>query len=227
MVIHGYNTGSIQTLATRLHDCDVSLRWGGPQVAGAINGECHLMDGLEQLQTLQAANIPIPQFVVNADYGINFEGLWLARRRNHTQGSDIIQVGQHIRGRRPWRRSDYFVKYIPAVREWRFHILNGDSIARGLKYYTGLRNNAGPIPNQPDPIIRSRRLGWHLNHEPNPPKALRQLAKSAVAAIGYDLAAVDLLELEDGSGVVLECNSRPAIRDEYTLTKYEQAFRSL
>lgn len=223
MIIHGHNIGSILTLAARLHDCPVALRWGGPQVAGAINGQVHLLDGLEQLVKLRSLGVACPDFIVNADYGINIpEGLWLARKRNHTQGRDILQVGQRVRGRRPWQRSDYFVKYIPAVREWRFHIFKGQSIGRGLKYRPD--NIYTPVQH---PIIRSRRLGWHLCHDVDPPRGLRDLAKRAVEAVGYDLGAVDLLELEDGSGVALEVNSRPSIRDEYTLGRYEQAFRSL
>lgn len=226
MRIYGHNTGLILQLAEQLRDVDVGLRWGGPQVAGAINGDVHLMDGLEQLQVLQTKRIKVPEFIVRFPTQPGED--WLGRRRHHTQGRDIIPVGSRIRGRRNWQNSDYFVRYIPnVVREWRFHILKGASIARGLKYYIGLRNNAGPIPEPEHPIIRSRRLGWHLRHDIDPPKALREQAKAAVEAVGYDLGAVDILELEDGTGCVLEVNSRPAIRDEYTIDKYASALRAL
>lgn len=230
MQIHGHRSGSILVLAERLTDCPVSLRWGGNQVAGAINGQAHILDGLDQLNTLQAAGVPVPEFIVNPDYSIPMPtgGIWLARLREHSQGKDIIPVGTRIRRRRRWQDSDFFVKYVEnVVREWRIHILNGHSIARGLKYYTGLRNDAGPIPEMVAPIIRSRRLGWHIRHDVKPPKGLRDVAKAATTAVGYDLGAVDILELSDGSFVTLEVNSRPAIRDEYTLSAYERAFRSL
>lgn len=228
MRIHGHATGSILLLAERLTDRnDIAVRWGGPQVAGAINGECHLMDGLEQLQTLKEKGIVVPEFIVQTDYiqNVDITG-WLARRRNHTQGRDIIPVGQHVHGRRRWQNSDYFVKYQPARAEWRFHILEGVSIARGLKYYTGVRSTLVPEPIN-TPIIRSRRLLWHLRHDISPPAVIREAAKAATAAVGYDLGAVDVLELEDGSPCVLEVNSRPAILDEYTLNAYSKALRNL
>jgi len=222
--IYGHRSGSILELERRLHDCPVSLRWGGNMVAGAINGQAHLLDGLQQLETLRTAGIRVPEFIVNPDYSIPMPtgGLWLARKREHSQGKDIIPVGQRIRGRRPWQRSDFFVKYIPnVVREWRFHIVDGKCIARATKVWAG----NGPEPTNA-PIIRSRRLGWHMRHDIKPNKLLREAAKAAVAAVGYDLGAVDLLELNDGSAVILEVNSRPAIRDEYTLAAYEAALRA-
>lgn len=235
MQIFGHTDGSIQALAARLADIPtIRLRWGGPQVANAINGQVHLLDGLEQLQTMQAAGIAVPEFSVNPLWAVGQQppeipGIWLARKRNHAQGRDILIAGQRVRGRRLWQASDYFVKYISAVREWRFHIFRGQSIARGLKCRVDSNGNNYyyTFDNMGEPIIRSRRLGWHLRHDIDPPKGLRPLAKQAVEAIGYELGAVDLLELEAGSGIVLEVNSRPAIRDEYTLSAYERAFRAL
>lgn len=231
MRIYGHRTGSILELERRLADCNVSLRWGGPQVAGAINGQVQLLDGLQQLQILQTKGIIVPTFSTQSAVCEQLEGLWLARKRNHTQGKDIIPCTlrgvQRVKGRRNWRDSDFFIKYIPAVREWRFHILNGQSIARGLKVIVDNYPHAQAVAEFTHPIIRSRRLGWHMEHTTVPSKVVRAAAKAAVAAVGYDLGAVDLLELADGSACVLEVNSRPAIRDEYTLTAYEQAFRRL
>ena len=228
MQIYGHRSGSILELERRLHDCPVSLRWGGNMVAGAINGQAHLLDGLEQLTVLRGKDIPTPEFINQAQMQQHrFDGtfgsdLWLARKCQHSQGKDIIPVGQRVRGRRPWQRSDFFVKYIPnVVREWRFHIVDGKCIARATKVWAG----NGPEPTNA-PIIRSRRLGWHMRHDIKPNKLLREAAKAAVAAVGYDLGAVDLLELNDGSAVILEVNSRPAIRDEYTLAAYEAALRA-
>lgn len=215
MQIFGHQEGPIQLLAQRLQDCNVRLRWGGPQVAGALNGQVHLLDGYEQLQHFVEAGVPCPEFTPDLPLGRG----WLGRKRQHTQGKDISRSQSSDK---VWRQSDYWVKYMPAKSEWRFHILNGHSIGRGLKVWVG----PGPEPQAP-PVIRSRRLGWHLQHNVEPPKGLRKVAKAAVAACGYELAAVDILELADGTPCVLECNSRPAIRDPYTLLAYERAFRGL
>lgn len=197
-------------------------------VAGAINGQAHLLDGLEQLQVLGSKGLVVPEFVTNVDGRLRldtvpFDGVWLARKRDHSQGKDIIPVGTVVRKRRRWQDSDFFVKYIPGVvREWRFHVVKGESIARATKVWAG----HGSEPTTA-PVIRSRRLGWHMRHDVEPGKGLRKAAKAAVEAVGYELGAVDLLELTNGSAVILEVNSRPAIRDEYTLAAYERAFRRL
>ena len=220
MQIHGHRSGSILTLAERLSDCPVALRWGGNQVSGAINGAASILDGLSQLVALKAAGVPVPEFTTNAADATG--GLWLARKRDHSQGKDIIPVGTVIRRRRKWQDSDFFVRYISNVaREWRIHVVDGLSIARATKVWAG----SGTEPTTA-PIIRSRRLGYHMRHDIKSPKLVRETAKAAVKAVGYDLGAVDLLELTDGSVVVLEVNSRPAIRDEYTLAAYAAALRA-
>src|SRR5665213_836250 len=229
MRVYGNRTGSVLELERRLADVDAGLRWGGPQVDNAINGQVHLMDGLEQLRALEAAGLKVPEFTIDPEEAldVNPGTTVLARKTDHTQGLDIIPVGVCTALRRNWRHSDYYVKYISDVaREWRFHIFKGRSIARGLKHF--IDGSILPTTNQPAGlIIRSRRLGWHLRHDIDPPKGLRTIAKDAVTSIGYELGAVDILELVDGSFVVLEIHSRPALGDEYTLDAYREAFRSL
>lgn len=223
MRVHGHRIGTVLELEHRLGESGPDLRWGGQFVPGAINGEANLLDGLQQLQTMNAAGIKVPLFTVGLTTNRHMVGTWLARKAHHTQGRDIIPVGQRIRGRRRWEDSDFFVQYVPdVVREWRFHILRGESIARALKVWSG----DGPEPTT-HPIIRSRRLGWHMRHDVDPPKAIRKAAKAACEAVGYDLGAVDVLELTTGEACVLEVNSRPALRDEYTLGQYVKAFRAL
>lgn len=90
----------------------------------------------------------------------------------------------------------------------------GHSIARGLKFQA-----EPPWRKLP---VRSRSNGWRLRHDVAPPEGLRDLAKKAVEAVGYDFGAVDLLVQEDGTQTVLEIN-RAAGCDNYTASAYAQA----
>ena len=232
MIVHGHACGSVLQLAARLADVDIHLRWGGPQVHGAINGGVHLLNGLEQLQAFSTARVPHPHVLlphetaaVNAS--IEMGSVLLGRRLEHTQGRDIrpsnTPATRHLRR---WQDSDFYTTYVAARSEWRFHILRRrdgtlTSIGRGRKVW--VRQDDAPTTGV---IVRSRRLGWHLAHNIDPPKGLRSAAKAAAEACHYDLAAVDVLELQDGRACVLECNSRPALRDDYTLSAYERALRS-
>jgi hypothetical protein len=233
MQILGHTRGAVLGLAERLRDCNVRLRWGGEQVADAINGKAHLHNGLEQLQAFTKANVPTIQYTTDPksrDAWAAAGQIVLGRSLNHTQGLDIVWPGISAKRNIAWNKRDFWTIYKPAAREWRVHIVNGHSIARGLKHFAP---EAGDKPLVDGKVlIRSRRLGWHMRHDVPPPKGLRDVAKAAVAAVGYDLGAVDILQVGDGKTVplqyfVLEVNSRPAIRDEYTLAAYEKALRNL
>jgi hypothetical protein len=233
MIIHGHATGSVRNLLEPLFDCPVHLRWGGDFVPGAINGQAHLLNGLEQLQAFRAAGVACPDFTTDLQTARDWSqsSIVLGRLLNHTQGKDIISIaplgqmfGKRRGPRRTWNDSDFWVRYALASVEWRFHIVNGQSIGRGLKS----PSIATHTPRPGEPTIRSRRLGWVLDHTQKPPEAARELAKAACAAVGYDLAAVDLLQLAGKRQfMVLECNSRPAIRDRYTIAAYAKALRAL
>lgn len=93
-------------------------------------------------------------------------------------------------------------------------------IGRGKKVWVGEGEPQGLAK-----FVRSRRNGWHLEHKSEPPKGVRTAAKTAVKALGYDFGAVDLLVREGGEVVVLEVNSAPALRDDYTWTAYTNAIR--
>lgn len=239
MQILGHARGAVMTLAERLADCNVRLRWGGQQVDGAVNGKAHLADGLEQLKAFAGANVSTIQFTTDPkirDQWVATGFKVLGRSLHHTQGRDIVWPGQSAKKNVAWNKRDFWVIYQPAYQEWRVHIVNGNSIARGLKHFkpaevgTELESKTTWDANT---IIRSRRLGWVMRHDVEPPKGLRTIAKEAVKAVGYDLGAVDILQLAtkpagaDQKFMVLEVNSRPAIRDEYTLTAYEKALRRL
>jgi hypothetical protein len=250
MIIHGHATGSILSLREPLRDSPVQLRWGGPPVGPqAINGSAALLGGLAQLENLAVRGVPTVDFTTS----IEEAHAWLrqgatvyARDNEHTQGKDILCAYQDQRSVRPvvwkylqcgrstpqniadFRAKDFWTKWVPSLREWRFHILrsNGEytSIGRALKVWEGDRRGEPPGNNPTSPCVRSRRLGWVMAHNVDPPEGLRTLAKRAVAACSYDLGAVDILETPQG-GVVLEVNSRPAIRDPYTIERYTDALR--
>jgi hypothetical protein len=237
----------IMQVAERLVDQpNIHLRWGGDFMIGAINGSCPLLNGLQQLQRFTANNVPTVEYTTDPvirDQWMLANHIIFGRKLHHTQGKDIVVPGHkgncmrtigHVKctckaARRTakWLTSDFWVKYIASAAEWRMHILKVPgreqkvvSIARGLKTYSSASKPAD------NPIIRSRRLGWTLQHTEMPPKGLRQLAKQAMLACGYDLGAVDILVLPDSTFKVLEVNSRPAVRDEYTIEKYVSALRT-
>lgn len=168
------------------------------------------------------------------------------RRWTHERGNDIVgsgykagyngwhefttRKGNRVRRAmfRPeyfnpsWLNRDFWVKIIPSnliIAEWRVHIFQGRSIAKGLKVQTG-----PTIRRQP---VRNRANGWTLDHTAELPINVREAARRAVAAVGYNFGAVDLFEMNDGDPIVLEVNSAPALLSEYTLNAYTNAISKL
>jgi hypothetical protein len=193
------------------------------------------ISNLEQLRRFASNGVPCPEFTddINIAYDWVFDLRTVyGRKAEHTKGKDIViashkwtavppSVGGHP-GSRPmfripdtWYERDYWTKLVPNVlEEWRIHVFDGKSIARGLK----VNEHGGDLG-----LIRNRGAGYIMRHAVDPPKGLRTLAKNAVAACGYTYGAVDLLVTAEGS-FVLEVNSAPAM-DNYTRGKYVAAIR--
>lgn len=228
---------SALALQAKLGDSTLRVRWGGAIAPGAVQGEVHLLSAVEQLASLRAAGVACPDYTTTYEIALKWaeEGhRVLGRNFYHSQGSDIIPYWKGkewpTRGAsRRFAQKDFWVKAVQMItHEWRVHVMR--SKASGNYYSIGIGQKvhiSSPRPSalQAGFTIRSRRLGWHLDHTTALPGSLRTLAKQAVAAVKYDFGAVDLLQLMDGTGVVLEVNSCPALRDEYTLDRYARALQ--
>jgi hypothetical protein len=200
------------------------------------------VDGVQQLQAMGDAKIGVPMFTSDLQEATEWQqagsNMW-GRLTTHTQGRDIRRYGH-----KEWAQREFWVKQIPAdaiVNEWRLHVFNGLSIARGKKTQVEL------LARKLAPLVRSRRNGWRLAHADEPPQGAKFYAKAAVQACGYLWGAVDMLEVdltklppntilnqeklqkslvksELTPFVVLEVNQKPGM-DEYTAGKYAEAIK--
>lgn len=187
----------------------------------------------EQLQRFQDVGLRVPEWIKDLDIAREWlaEGFTvLGRREDHTQGRDIVirdlSTPFGHRDRIRWRNRDWWCKFIPSTSEWRIHVFDGRVIARGMKVWDE-DTLAAPIVNTP---IRSRRRGWLLDHSIDPPSALRDAGRAAIAATGYLYGAVDMLVTGSPTApdlndiVILEANRLPAM-DDYTRAAYTTAIR--
>lgn len=188
----------------------------------------------EQLQRFQDVGLRIPEWTTDLNTAISWlrsGATVLGRREDHTQGRDIrIQTGTfpnrgtYLR----WRtRSEWWCKFVPSTSEWRIHVFDGRVIARGMKTIPDIIARREPNLTTP---VRSRRNGWFLDHSIDPPSALRDAGRAAIAATGYLYGAVDMLVTSSPTApdlndiVVLEANRLPAM-DDYTRAAYATAIR--
>lgn len=133
---------------------------------------------------------------------------WVGRSNNHTGGSDLLT---------PPPQPDYFVKKIELVEEFRVHSFMGKSIRAGKK-----------VPREgvaQHPWVRSWDGGWRISYDGvSSKKKHRELAHTAVAALGLQFGAVDIGQKRDGTFVVLEVNRSPGLEGG-TVTAYADAVR--
>ena len=120
------------------------------------------------------------------------------RRNNHIGGSDLLQGGGGI------FIPDYYSRKENIVEEYRLHIFRGKSIRAGVK-----------VPREDSEThewIRSFDAGWRIQYDGfKSRREMRDLASSAVTALGLDFGAVDLGRLDTGELIVLEVNRAPGI----------------
>ena len=167
--------------------------WPAPQEARWLNRE-HNVGKYRELERLSEAEVPVPAFarLRPAD-----SREWLARRFRHQGANDLLAE---------LRTGDYYVEFTPVKYEFRIHIFNGVSIRAGIKC---------PRTAEPHPRFRSWNAGWYLDYGEACQNRVRQwirdAAKQAVKALGYDFGAVDIGVKADKTPVVFEVNSAPGL----------------
>jgi hypothetical protein len=223
---------------------EVSLFWG---VTPPLNPtqqtiSCgNIAEGVEQLRLLTTATVAVPAHTTDLAQAQEWQQtneVW-GRLNRHTQGKDIRKFGH-----KEWSQREFWVKQIPQtaiIDEWRLHVFNGQSIARGKKTQVEI------LARKLSGVVRSRRNGWRLQHTDEPPVGAKFYAKTAVQGLGYlwgavDMLQVDLTQLGEGivenyaklverknktkspmeAFVVLEVNQMPGM-DDYTAGKYATA----
>jgi hypothetical protein len=140
------------------------------------------------------------------------------RLQKHSKGRDIVGPTS----KDFWKR-EFWVKVIPdIVAEWRIHIFDGHSIARGLKVQMPDTANQKSVVVKRGLPVRNRLTGWRMRHDVDPPKEVRETARAAVKALGYLYGAVDLAVTGNGDVYVFEVNTGAGL-DDYTAERYAKA----
>lgn len=200
-------------LADRLKDIDgPDINWGYPR-GGAINSDQAIRLASNKRQALQAmieAGVPTPRLFTNA---IVLDTPVIGRPDSHKAGSGFYFCRTEAGVRRAIRKgATHFLEFIPKAREFRVHVAFGRSIKIAEKIGDGNRKSfkRGAEFVYPD-----------FDHK----KSLRRYAKQAVASLGLDFGAVDIL-YKDGKYYVLEVNTAPSLTSASdAIDRYVKAFK--
>lgn len=171
---------------------DLVVNWGAcidwPYWPGVTILNKHpLGDKLAEIQRLHKAGVPCFEFRTTKPA----TGTWLARRRMHYEGNDLLNEGY----------GDFWTRKENIKKELRFHVFKGKVIQTQFK--KAVKENAHPW-------IRSWATGWDWKNGGDTTPAMYKAAVEAVEACGLDMGAVDI-GIMDGHNefVVIEVNTAP------------------
>lgn len=199
------------------------IRWGNAGEWEYDRGSNHVVnkaskislagDKYRTLEVLREAGIAVPDFQTSLPDPE--DGLWFGRKRRGFGGRDIrfFEAPTFAAG------SEWFSRFIPNNREYRFHVVGGEVVRTQRKYpdRPELDRHGGKIKNHangyvfkaPQSKLRSSRL---------------ETAVAAVEALGLDFGAVDAV-IDPGEAMyVLEVNTAPAC-SPLTAQAYTNALR--
>jgi hypothetical protein len=188
----------------------------------ALNARCSAGDKMEQGVILrrelglEALNVQPIAGIIQTAMASNtrtFPVPLIARRRKHAQGRDI-RVCKTLKGLQAAARNHGFITpFVESDTEYRVWIYRNRILAVYEKRLTEPEKNTG--------FGRNRSKGWtfHSLSTSDIPESLRRVCRAAIAALGLDFGAVDVLGKRNADGsttcCVLEVNSAPGVSDEH------------
>ena len=195
--------------AVRSSDCDIN--WGRNRASRALNPDISNATNKRLMRELFAdAGVPAPQLftpdeardalssAARTGWG---QPLWLIGRPDqHTRQRGMWlcesprDVDRALRGTRRKKPATHFMEYIPAGREFRVHVLDGQSLRISQKRID---------PDDPRKYTTIKPTLRRREH-------IRNAAKAAVEALGLDFGCVDILAT-GRQAWVLEVNTAPGV----------------
>jgi len=188
---------------------DVILSWGcsydGPKPC--VNGHVNQFNKFNCFNEFRKAGVLCPTTfgVDRLDEQAPFP--WLARKKQHQKGKDIVVCKTRREAKEVWERGEhaFFSVFIPTDTEYRVWVFKGKAFSTYEKVFKGVGEYEG--------FMRNRRFGFSFQKRDDliGSHQIEGPCIKAVAALGMDWGAVDILKGKDGKFYVLEINSMPNI----------------
>lgn len=186
-----------------------------------MNHPSKVRDAVNKLSTfinLEHAGVRHPDWTDDRNLVDLEQGKWLARTNLTGSAGEGIVV---IREESELIDAPLYVKYIKKEKEYRVHVFAGEAI------FVQQKKKEREVEQTNDQkLIRNRDNGWVfcLTNDEEVPQALKDEAIKAVAALGLDFGAVDIIiGKQDGLPYVLEVNTAPGIQSPTLLDAYVSA----
>lgn len=197
----------------RWHTEDLSYVNHPEAVAQAVNK-------ISCFQVLQAHGISIPEFTVEHDEALFWEGIVYARHKVTSHSANGLQIVRPEDIHFP--RAPLYTKAIEGDGEYRVHVFDGKVID-----YRKKSRRYDDTPTEDERMVRNLGTGWVFRSQNlRRLERIEQLAIDAVDALGLVFGAVDIIKDTSGNVYVLEVNCAPAM-EEQTMDNYLEAIDNL
>jgi len=179
---------------------------------------------LTAFQMMKEAGVSIPEFTTDSDVArgwVRNDEKVVSRYKLQGHSGDGIEISGDYDTFIHRPRPPLYVKYIKKQDEYRVHVFNGNVIDIQQK-----RKKREIDNEEVDYKVRSHDNGWVFCRDNlNPPPSISSDATSAMAALGLDFGAVDIIwNNHQQKSYVLEVNTAPGLEGT-TLTKYVNAIK--
>lgn len=207
------------------------INWGSSNVTREVHGDiinrplcvANACNKLTSFRLFKEAGVTTPKWTedaVEAETWVNHGFTVVARTilNGHSgQGIEIVTKDDVC------PKAPLYTQYIKKDQEYRLHVFQGEV------FFVQRKARKLDVPDdQVNWKVRNLDGGFiYANKDVEVPDEYRQLACKAIAALGLDFGAVDLItEKNTGKPYVLECNCAPGLAG-LTLEKYKEVFENL
>jgi hypothetical protein len=181
------------------------------------------LDKVEQFRSFKEHSVSAPAFTTNRNEigELGSKTVFARTLINSTSGRGIVEFDVETTPNPP--QAPLYTAYIPKKAEYRVHVFNGQVIDVQQK-----KKKRDFAEDTRDTHIRNVSNGYvYTRNGVVPPTGINELACAAVAAVGYQYGAVDIIYNEKRDKLyVLEVNSRPGLMGT-TVDKYVEALEKL
>lgn len=215
---------SLQRDVRRASSVTSLIRWGVSQSFGENpKYELNTRDAIalaankqRTLRHLQQAGIRVPELATNKNAAQEFltAGHVLVGRPDYHQGGSDFRIIRNLSDLRNDTTSSHWTVLYDKSSEWRIHVFRGEVIGASKKISDGVEHR---IRNQ---YARNHTNGWRFFKVDvnNLQDRIKELAVDAVAALGLDFGAVDIiLSSNPRRYYVLEVNTAPSLEENSTI----------
>lgn len=178
---------------------------------------------LSAFRVLKQAGVSVPAFATGAE-GVTWSGTTVARHKLTGHSGEGIEICPDPR---TLPDAPLYVEYVKKKDEYRIHVV-GDEVTTIQR--KGLRSD---FTGEPNWQVRNHKNGFvFVRNGDNGgsvavPESVLEAAKAAIAALGLDFGAVDIVvSTADKKPYVLEVNTAPGMEGS-TIQEYADAFQKL